>query len=342
MDDTKFIKLGNIYLKAMMDNKDITKMSDTARQIKIFIFNHPNNPNVYWFIRTILELHLTLFQDEALLKAFSLPDNLKYYKQMDIYRNLPYTKYQALPWYLSAVLDIPNGAYGKAYDSLLELLKKYLPFQASNPSLLAAKSFVDDNPQIAFAIKDDYKSIDEEIAQYHNAKSGKIFTDLKLFAFSKNEMDIEAIREEYINKKIGNIGEIYAYEMAMGAFEKVIFVAKEIKNGFGYDIIYLDDGTETLVEVKTTRNTSEDDSFKVSPNEYEKLKECLTRPNANYLICRIILDETLLNPSYIILSPLDEKALKDISNSGIEYHIDIREDGIYFVKRNPNRSKLPQ
>ena len=98
------------------------------------------------------------------------------------------------------------------------------------------------------------------------------------------------IQRRYLNKKLGNIGELYCFEFIKN-FKHAIFTAKDLGNGFGFDMYFQNeiDGNivENLVEVKTTTNIL-NDSFSLSENEYRVICEATQNKNVNYIICRVI------------------------------------------------------
>ena len=126
-----------------------------------------------------------------------------------------------------------------------------------------------------------------------------------------------------------------------------IFTAKEIGNGFGYDIYYqsLVNGQiiENLIEVKTTtkndnQNLREDDSFILTENEYNVMLEAKEN-NANYLIARVLFDNVQNVPiDYCYLQLCDDNVLRslDFNDNVIEYEFTPLNNYGYTCTRKQN------
>ena len=72
------------------------------------------------------------------------------------------------------------------------------------------------------------------------------------------------------------------------------FTARDMGNGFGYDMYhqgvlnnYLH---EYLIEVKTTANLNDNDYFKLSNNEFNKMVDCSNLIFSHYYISRMFFD----------------------------------------------------
>lgn len=336
MSDNQFELLGKEVLNKIEQMEEYSKIYPKLYKIQAFILNNPNNKYAQNFIVDLINTYMSLFLKKELIDAFNLPDSLYYYKQLQIYLNLPYTTHPLYATYLPQILTIPSEIYGDIYGTFIYVLQKYVPEKASNPYLQAILDFVKQNPSIMRGSKDNYYSLNDEIKLLNKVKSGSSFKELEEFAFAERLMNHYIIINSFYNKRIGDIGEIYTYELIRTQFFNC-FVSRDVKNGFGYDIYFLDnDSIENLVEVKTTTNNSEDDFFSMSENEYKEMKKCINNPNARYIICRVKLD-SFLNPSYTLLTMVDDVTLADTQNEGIEYKLcPSTNNSIYFKRYKPN------
>lgn len=93
--------------------------------------------------------------------------------------------------------------------------------------------------------------------------------------------NVDYIEQNIRNKDLGILGErfIYNYEMEkvksynLPVTKKVIWVAKDVGDGLGYDILsYDNEGKEMYIEVKTTTGKEKSDFF-ITANELLKSEE---------------------------------------------------------------------
>lgn len=335
MDDAKFIELGNYLFKSIRQGKTIIDLANLIKELRLYINSNPNSIVVRFFIETLLRINLSLFKDAYLLKAFEIPDCFAYFRQAKIYENLPYTKHPYYAQFLPELLEIPSQIYGNNYATFMYLLKKYLPKEAEDSSIKSIYDFIDNNGILLHSSKDEYCDIKKEMELYTRVQYGQTPSELKDFAFYMQAMDPDSVRLPFMNKRIGNIGESYTFDLISEAYNG-LFVSRDLGNGFGYDLYYVDeDNIETLVEVKTTTSFSEDDNFALSENEYQTMVNTLENPNARYVVTRVILDRTLTKPSFIVLNAEDKNTLMDKDN---KYFLKENENGKYiFARFNPSR-----
>ena len=335
MDDTKFIELGNYLLNSIRQGKTIIDLANLIKELRLYINNNPNSVVVKFFAETLLRINLSLFKHAYLLKALEIPDCFAYFRQAKIYENLPYTKHPNYAQFLPELLEIPSQIYGNNYATFMYLLKKYLPKEAEDSSLNAIYNFIDSNSILLHSPKDEYYDIGKEKELYTRAQYGQTPAELKDFAFYMQAMDPDTVRLPFMNKRIGNIGEAYTFDLISEAYNG-LFVSRDLGNGFGYDLYYVDeDNIETLVEVKTTTSFSEDDNFALSENEYQTMVNTLENPNVRYVVTRVVLDRTLTKPSFIVLNAEDKNTLMDKDN---KYFLKANENGKYvFARFNPSR-----
>lgn len=335
MTEERFIQLGQEILNEMRskyDKEAYNKVSPYFSYVYCYILKNPNNIHVQQFISELLKIYLNLFLNSELINALSLPDSMYFFKQLQIYNNLPYTTHPEYAWSLYDILNIPQNALSDYYETFLYVLQKYKPEVLANPWLQAIFDFTKQNRSIMRGFKDKYYSLYDEIRFHEQSKSLSMFEALKEFLETEQLMDSYSARNRFRNKRIGNIGELYAFDLIEDAVFKSI-VARDVKNGFGYDIYFLDeDSVENLVEVKTTTRYGDDDFFSLSENEYKVMRECAERGNAEYYLCRVKLD-SLYNPTFSLLVMKDNVTFVDIQNEGIQYKLHpLISRNVYFKR----------
>ncbi len=338
MSELEFTQLWPDLLNKMQyinNINDACNLFSKLEQLKYYIIKHPNDESIKVFISVLVQTYTSLFFTKELVDAFRIPDQFHYYKQLAICANLPYTVHPFYAYFLPKALQTPSELYVDFYGTFFWVLEQYRPDLITDAHLQAVKSFVNQNPNIIRASKDDYSNLDQEIALYHKVMNNSNAKELEGFGLAQQIMDPYEIQRQFINKKVGNIGELYTYRLIQPLYFSC-FVARDIKNGFGYDIYYLDQNSiENLVEVKTTMSTNEDDIFSMSENEYQTMINCLGRVNAKYCICRVHLDSKL-TPSYLLLTAKDEETL--ISNDGeIEYKLYQSSNSHKYFQKQPQK-----
>lgn len=146
-----------------------------------------------------------------------------------------------------------------------------------------------------------YNNIDQEIMYLKWALKGHFnfsdyndFVSDKVAKASRYKIQYDGNSyNNYINKKIGNIGELYWYDVLRKIDRRTILASRDYGDGLGYDIygIQNDNGIEKelLVEVKSTMNPYKN-GFQLSENEYAVMMDVLSNPNANYLVATAFID----------------------------------------------------
>ncbi len=341
MSDIEFIQLGRDVLREMqyinVNSKGFRNLCDKMKKIKLHIMQNPDNKFVNDFIEELINHYAQLFFNKELMEAFYIKE--PFYRQIQIYKNLPSTIQPAYGAYLFNLLEL--SSFPHFYPGFLEALEKYKPEWAKHPHLQQLLGFVEQNQNIMRGSSDEYGSIEEEKALYRRAYKGEYFKELETFAFLNNIMGQNEARSSFMNKRIGNIGELYTYEFIKDKNRNCL-VAREAKNGFGYDLYYLDERLgETLIEVKTTLRDTEEDSFSLSENEYRVMQQCENNPLANYIVCRIKLDNSFNLISYTFLIMVDSTTFID-ATSGIQYRRDPNDKRITFKKCTPKVKMMTQ
>ncbi len=321
MNDVEFVQLGKEVLKEMQYidawSEEATNLRNKMKKLKIHILNNPDNKFVQDFIEELINRYITLFFNQDLIDSLCIPQ--PFYRQIQVYRNLPSTTHQSYGVYLFDLLELSD--FPDFYLGFLDALKKYRKEMSNHPHIQNILGFVDQNQSIIKGFKDDYYPLEEEKRLYQCARTGYNFKELEDFASLNQIMGQDAARNAFMNKRIGNIGELYVYELIKNK-KRSCFVSKDIRNGFGYDLYFEeDDSKELLTEVKTTTRDIEDDSFDMSENEYKVMKQCFGNPNANYVVCRVKLNSTLTPTSYTLLVMIDNTTLMDIASGNVQYKL---------------------
>ncbi len=332
MSDVEFIQLGGEVLNEMQYidawSKESTNLRNKMIKLKIHMLNNPNNKFVQDFIEELINRYISLFFNQELMDALCISQ--PFYKQIQVYRNLPSTTHPSYGVYLFDLLLLSD--FPHFYSGFLEALQKYRPDLVTHSHIQKLLAFVEQSQNIMRGSKDDYGTLEEEKRLYQKAYRGEYFPELETFAFINNIMGQDEARYPYMCKKEGNIGELYAFDLISNKYFKML-VAKEAKNGFGYDIYFYDNHhVENLVEVKTTlKDIEAEDSFFLSENEYRVMQECENNPLATYIVCRVKLDSSLNLVSITFLTMLDSTTFVDFV-SGTQYQKENKEGTITFKK----------
>lgn len=332
MSDIEFIQLGREVLKEMkyIDAwaKEATNLRDKMRKLKIHMLDKPNNKFVQDFIEELINHYIPLFFNKNLMDALCIPQ--PFYRQIQVYRNLPSTTHQSYGVYLFDLLSLSN--FPHFYPGFLDALQKYRPELATHPHIQNLLAFISQNQSIIGGSKDDYGTLEEEKLLYQKAYRGEYFDELDAFTSINKIMSQDEARYPFMHKREGNIGELYAFDLISNQYYKIL-VAKEAKNGFGYDIYFYDNHhVENLVEVKSTlRDIEIEDSFNLSENEYRVMQQCENNPLATYIVYRIKLDSSLNLVSITFLTMVDSTTFVDFTN-GTQYKKEVKDGTISFKK----------
>lgn len=304
MSEEEFIK-ETIEVLRILDSNPKYYVFDRDKLFRInrYIKDNENSQTVKNFIEALLRLYTKAFKDQKLKKAFTITDNLPFLKQMEIFRNLPHFKYSCYQSCIGEIIEMPSDVFWNMYKSYPWALKKYKPDEGYDKDFMdyiqKMIDFMDNNYSLVHGGISDYHSVEEEIKIYENALRN--YDDNQRF------------------KSMGNLGELYIMEYLEFIHLKPCLVAREIKDGFGYDIYLVDkDNNEILIEVKTTMYERSEDSFEISENEYRVLKSTLDNPKAKYFIFRFKLDD-LRHGNFRALMTVDENTLVDYQNPNHQY-----------------------
>jgi len=315
MSDEEFINFSlSVFKRMQVHDKSDKTLYDDLRKLKIFMIQNADRICVQNFKRLILDFYINLFNDSQLILALNINDVLKYEKQIKVYQNLPFTKCNLYGDYLARIIEIPSNVYGKFYREFFWVLETYFPVLANSAYFQALRQFVLENDRIIHSGRDDYYDLATEIYYYNQALYGYDFRELELFNAMRYPKIYEEGRNDFVNKRLGNIGEILVYQQICEYYPESIFVAKDLGNGFGYDIFYNDGKKQNLVEVKTTRQMRFDDFLILSESEYATMLACKHDNYAEYMVYRVKLDSNL-KPGVTYLKMIDEETLCGTENS---------------------------
>lgn len=335
MSEERFIELGNEILHSIQGTKiNDSHFPDKVRLVKSYIINHADSNIVNEFIEAFIDYYEEISLNEELVKAFHEPKF--FYRQIQIYKNLPFTIKPLYGDYIFDILELDGFPY--VYRGLKSAFEKYRKGLLNNPYINGIFEYFESNSHVFKGSKDDYYSLDEEKKLYRKANNGESFIELKYFMWSNDFGSENEAREPFMRKKEGNIGEIYTFDL-INSNNKVL-VARDIKNGFGYDIYFEYNNQENLVEVKTTFNDiSLEDAFELSKNEYRVMLQCLNNPSANYIVSRVRLNFDLSLATATILIMNDSTTFTDYS-TGTQYKKEEINGRILFRKCPQYQKKL--
>lgn len=318
MSEEEFINESLEVLRILQNNpKRFPEDNGRLRRIKDYILNNENSQTVKLFIDALLRLYRDAFINKGLVDAFNIPNTLHYRRQIEIFKNLPHWKYPIYGSYLGSILEMPSDIFWNIYLAYPWALKKYDPELASNQKYMKfiqdITDFERDNHHLTRGGVSDYHELNEEIELYNN--SCRIGDDNTRF------------------KSIGNIGELHIFSYLEFIKFNPRLVAREVKDGFGYDIYLIDkDNNEILIEVKTTMYERPEDSFEISKNEYDVLKSTLNNPHAEYFIFRLKLSDPK-HGTFKALKALDEQTLADYKDPNHQYRLLKGYDNkLYFME----------
>lgn len=343
MNDNEFLNLAKEVLVDIANDGDYSKIANKIfPKMTLYIQNNLDKESVQWFRYNLLQMYTKAFYSQNIFDALGIDEKYEYWKKMQIYINLPYTVHPCWPFYLSDIFEFPKDLPYDHYERFRYLVKNYyLPGFADHPHMQAIIDFTKDNETTMKGFKDEYYSLEREKELYRTALLGINFKELEEFHSKVQKGSFEQVLGWFKNRRIGNIGELSIFNELSLNYSPVL-VAKDIKDGFGYDIYYYDPTfqKENLVEVKTTTKPfSDEDYFYSSENELKVMRECLGKENANYIIYRVYLDSSL-NASYCILVPVDSETFIDYNNPDVLYKIRRLENGKIIFEKQARQKTL--
>ena len=283
MDKQVFLNSFKIVINNFKENVDITKISSIDFiNVRTFMEKFPNDIDVIMAKKFLAQLYASYFSTPELLNTLTISNNLPFYKKQEIFKKLPFFHtLQNYRFYIFQLFQIPSEYMGGTdyfYKPIFWFIKSVDENLISDELINTLNNFTSNNATIIRGGSDSYDDYSLELERYKNAINGEYNTeDYKNFEIMKrcqNMLHDSDIQEMYKNKKLGTIGELSVFKFLENA-ENSCFIAKEVGNGFGYDMYFQgikDIIIEYLVEVKTTANLNDNDYFSLSTNEYNTMK----------------------------------------------------------------------
>lgn len=323
-------------LNGIISGADISYNFDVLTKIKYFMYNNSSSQDVIDMKRYLCECIYSLYDNSSLKEALTISDNFMYGKKLRLYGLTHSDKYKNFESFFISVVYVSYGIKRKDYYNwflsdngfnTIIVLDKLNEYGALNMRLT----------------KSNYNSLDQELFHLRKALKGDFnFSDYN--DFIKNEVLINGCynrqyignyENDYINKKIGNIGELSWYNYLKEMDDRTILASRDYGDGLGYDIygIQNDNGTskELLIEVKSTMNPDKN-GFQLSENEYAVMKDVLSNSNVNYLVATAFIDSS--SNFKIIRNGFVAKEDKFYSIvDGEEYLLEQSDSGKVFKKK---------
>lgn len=343
----EFLKCLNVIYKDLI-NGNLISNNKAAEFVKSYIYYNPNDNDVITIKNWITNNYQKILLDDNFINALSQPNDLKYRKVEEIYKYLPFfhnhTNY--MPNFYK-LINTPPEHYGNIpnfYNAIYWLSKEQNNCFIKKDQIEKINQFSSENRALfynknVFNIYDDF---DTECLNYKTAFQDNESDDFKKF---KEEILSDEliygrkytgnINSDYAKKKLGVIGENYIYNiLKQSNITDIRFTARDLGNGFGYDIYYnyIENNIiyENLVEVKTT-SLIENDYFYMSEREYNIMMSTQNRLNSNYYIARVFLNNSNNLLTYNMLF-FNNNKFKSI-NSDLEYELEEQNNGSYYFKR---------
>ena len=344
-----FLKHKNTVLEEINSNT-FNLSFDAFKFVQNYIFEHPNDHDVLVITNYLIERYKDILLNNNFINALKLNDDLRYLKRQEIQKNLPFlhTNNYYIN-YLFKTFVIPNKYYGTLtnfYNGLFYFLKEHNSCPLNDEQIKYIITFLENNKTILNINTNHYDSLNDEIIRYKNICLNRLTDDFSTFEQDKkalaavyNHYYEGNIMEDYKNKKLGIIGELYTFEN-LKQFMNSCFISRDLGDGFGYDIYFqnIQNNTiyENLIEVKTTTNINGNDYFSLSENEYNTIIQSQKYGNVNYYIGRIFAD--ILNDNFSCnFLKLENNCFKSLDTS-LEYEYINNQNNCYYFS-NKQKSK---
>ena len=281
--------LNNIFNNVSFDY-DFNKLSE----LKKYMVNNPNDPKVVEIKRKLCETIYYLYNNPNLYNSLNMPNRLKYGRQLKLIEIVKSDLYLNFSLLFRLVVFTPSGI---KMDDLYNWFLEDNGFNTLNVFDGISNSGVNN---ICLS-KSKYNSIDLEMCYHNLANQGCFLHDDYISFIDEKESKANSFnssydgdsRMDYINKKVGNIGELHWFNHLKKMDGRTILAARDFGDGLGYDIygITNQDGVEKelLIEVKSTTNPNKD-YFQLSDNEYDFMQSILSDPDAEYLLATAFID----------------------------------------------------
>lgn len=306
--------LNSIYNRQIIDNDKFTKLYLSDNELSNRIIYEVAN---YLYPR---------FYNEELFNSLNMSDEYKYKKIIDISNNLLFVKNSNYYNVLNNLIHSSLYYYSKnKYDACINFFKNlgyssYFSDQVLNFTL---------NNENIYAIerkKSKYLTHNEEYNCLKSIVNNKITNDYINFlkipgTTNQYYPDTNDMRDLYINKKTGNVGEYLTSEYLKSKNRNFLFASKDVCDGLGFDFIVDGDWgfKEILLEAKASL-TPNNPNFYITDNEYEVMLRNINSRNTLYLVAKLFVS---LDPNQVstidVLEPLNETTFQSIYPSKTQY-----------------------
>ena len=299
------------YLKSIVTDKKEIQDHKILNEMKWYLKDNENDTDVIEAKKALAGYLYSLYTSKELIDTLNMSDTFKYLKKLRIFSIDPRRKYPELISFFSETIYIPEGSYVE--DNIAWFLKD-MGYNVPD-TLYILKDFGIEN---RYPSKDNtYGTLEQDIVRYMKMKKNIITDDYKEFEEDKTYSAAAFNRYyegnpviDYINKKLGNIGEMYLLRELENLGYNALLVARDLGNGLGYDI-YTQATVESrvkevLIEVKSTTDLYKD-SFSITAGEQNVMKDTIDRVNALYMVVlsHIDVEKNIYNLDYFIAK--DEK-----------------------------------
>ncbi len=311
--------LDSLYYNKIIDNPLFTKINLTDE-------------------RSIFALHelasflYKKFYTASLHEAFKISDNYKYSKMIEVSNNLLLFKdkkylevFEKLVHYNVYNTDINE------YIKLINFLNKM--YRDSKLEDKIFKFTTDkENKYVLNRQKKEPITLEQEFKNLKEILNNKTNADYKKFLKEKNiSCDTKDMRQDYIYKKIGNIGELYTLNFLLSEKFNVRYVAQDISDNLGFDFLALgrnsEEFPEILVDSKATIN-EKNEYFSMTPNEFRVLDSSDQNNQHNYpyhyFISRVFINiekETMAKHQMLAAEMCNPNIFKGVYDESLEYEI---------------------
>lgn len=313
--------LNDVY-NQIINNQEVSEI-EKWNALKSFIFTYPNHEISLkvktWFVNTYQPLFLT----NELQNSFNISDDYKYLREQKIFYTSPFTsqKTKQYPEYFYHLINHCSLHYG-GIPNIYNGMDAFFTEQNQNFLPLGLIDKLNDYWEKHDAIR---KAFSPYAQPY-----GKYIEELE--KYEKN-MDNEAL---------GRLGEYDFYER-IKPLPSPIFTAKDLGNGFGYDIYYFVQNQEHLIEVKTTAKKDGTDFIRLTKNEFNVMQQTLNDPKAIYIVSRVFanIDENQTKDFFYTLLKFENNKLISYTDPFIEYELkDQDSEYYYFYHSNLSKERI--
>lgn len=308
-----------------------------------------NNPEQILIKRELAKFFYRKLVSDELVSALNIIDDYKYKRQIEVTRNLlfkdPNTDYYSIFKNMIWTESSPS-----MYDELIWFIKSQnISFEDDIDTKLSRFIRNSKNRHAIYNSKDIYlplKYEQERLREFINYQenNGPVPIDYLIFKnnvdrvyMSECNGDVEGyLQSKYKAQLIGHIGEYLVDNHLINMGRNPELIAKTLGNGYGYDEYYDLGNVEKLVEAKSTLSDSDDDSFVLTPNEFEVMCDCIDTQIRDYFVFRTFIDkDNLTTRKILVLDPISDKTLRPLNEryTTYVYRFNYEDDkGKHYVK----------